>query len=154
MKTQQATGTRAMDGFEIERFRLILTIRLDEAMTFLDRVQDEAWSGDSDCPKDTGDLGAATLSRETLFQQASERRLAVRMIETALARIRQGTFGVCTACGEGITPRRLYALPWARYCFRCQEDLEQQTDKSSNEGSAGWSRSTWRDDADSPLAGS
>jgi DnaK suppressor protein len=153
MKTQPATGTRAMDGFEIERFRQILTIRLDEAMTFLDRLQDEC-SGDTDCPKDSGDLGATTLSRETLFQQASERRLAVRMIETALARIQQGTFGVCTACGEGITPRRLYALPWARYCFRCQEDLEAQTDKSSNEGSAGWSRSTWRDDLDAPLTSS
>jgi RNA polymerase-binding transcription factor DksA len=48
------------------------------------------------------------------------------MTEAALARIQQGTFGVCVACGDDINPRRIDALPWTQYCLRCQQGFEQE----------------------------
>jgi len=47
-------------------------------------------------------------------------RLA-RAIEEALARIRQGTFGVCQVCKRPISKARLEAVPWTRLCRECKE---------------------------------
>jgi RNA polymerase-binding transcription factor len=45
----------------------------------------------------------------------------LRAIEEALARIRQGTYGVCEACKQAISKARLKAVPWTRYCRECKE---------------------------------
>ncbi len=42
-------------------------------------------------------------------------------IDAALNRIRDGSFGKCCRCGRKISERRLEALPFARYCVRCEE---------------------------------
>jgi DnaK suppressor protein len=45
----------------------------------------------------------------------------LRMIDEALDRIESGDYGICLACDESIAEKRLNALPWARYCIKCQE---------------------------------
>jgi DnaK suppressor protein len=47
----------------------------------------------------------------------------LRLIEQALDRIRSGDYGTCLACEEPIPPKRLHALPWAKYCVPCQEEV-------------------------------
>jgi len=73
-------------------------------------------------------------------QNAAERELAIRNLDresnllrnvrAALARIDEGTFGVCMHCEEDISIKRLNAVPWAPYCIQCQEIA----DKSQEEG--------------------
>jgi DnaK suppressor protein len=46
----------------------------------------------------------------------------LRMVEEALDRLESGDYGVCLACDEPIAEKRLQALPWARYCVKCQEE--------------------------------
>ena len=50
----------------------------------------------------------------------------LRLIEEALDRIRSKDYGTCLACDEPIPPKRLLALPWARYCVSCQEEIGTQ----------------------------
>jgi DnaK suppressor protein len=45
----------------------------------------------------------------------------LRAIEEALARIEQGTFGVCETCQRPISVARLNAVPWTRLCRDCKE---------------------------------
>ena len=45
----------------------------------------------------------------------------LRLIEEALDRLDSGDYGVCFSCEEPIPPKRLLAVPWARYCVGCQE---------------------------------
>ncbi len=45
-------------------------------------------------------------------------------IEAALARIADGSYGICTDCGEEIGPARLKAYPAAERCLPCQEKNE------------------------------
>ena len=45
----------------------------------------------------------------------------LRMVEEALDRLESGDFGVCLSCEEPIAPKRLQAIPWARYCVTCQD---------------------------------
>lgn len=71
-----------------------------------------------------GDLiGQANADTEAELQirsyQADGRLL--RAIEEALARIRQGTYGVCELCNQPIAQARLEAVPWKRLCRECKE---------------------------------
>ena len=47
----------------------------------------------------------------------------LRLVEEALDRMQSGDFGMCLACEQPIPPKRLQALPWARYCVPCQEAI-------------------------------
>ncbi len=49
----------------------------------------------------------------------------LRAIEEALTRIRDGTFGVCKACGQRISKARLEAVPWTRLCRECKEEQQR-----------------------------
>jgi DnaK suppressor protein len=69
-------------------------------------------------------------------QFATERDLAVslinreselaRRVERALRRIQDGTYGVCLACENGISEKRLQAVPWAELCLACQERSDRK----------------------------
>ena len=68
-------------------------------------------------------------------QNAAERELAIRnldrdsnmlrQIRRALARIADGSYGVCLHCEEDISPKRVNAVPWAAFCIKCQEQVDR-----------------------------
>jgi len=68
-------------------------------------------------------------------QLAGERELAIRnldrdsnmmrQIRRALARIEDGSYGVCLHCEEDISPKRVNAVPWAAFCIKCQEQVDR-----------------------------
>jgi DnaK suppressor protein len=45
-------------------------------------------------------------------------------VESALAKMKEGTFGICEECDETIPQKRLDAVPWARMCVKCQSKAE------------------------------
>ncbi len=47
----------------------------------------------------------------------------LRMVEEALDRLESGDYGACLNCEEPIPAKRLQAVPWARYCVKCQEEI-------------------------------
>ena len=47
-------------------------------------------------------------------------------VVAALARITDGTYGVCVDCAEDIGVKRLDAYPTAKRCIRCQTHYERQ----------------------------
>ena len=70
---------------------------------------------------DEHDPEGATIAFErsqvgALVQQAEAHLVE---IDAALARIDDGTYGVCEVCGRDIGPARLEALPAARTCIGC-----------------------------------
>jgi DnaK suppressor protein len=50
----------------------------------------------------------------------------LRMVEEALDRLSRGDYGVCDRCEEPIPEKRLRAIPWAKYCVSCQEQISRQ----------------------------
>jgi DnaK suppressor protein len=56
----------------------------------------------------------------------------LRNVRAALDRIDEKSFGVCLHCEEDSSPKRLAAVPWARFCILCQ-DL---ADRSQYEGAS------------------
>ena len=47
----------------------------------------------------------------------------LREVSDALRRIDVGQYGICMECEEPISPKRLDAVPWAKYCVTCQEAI-------------------------------
>ena len=65
------------------------------------------------------------ISHEEVFlvQPSSTDWAKLQLVDEALARLHTGFYGSCLACERPIPPRRLQALPWARYCAKCQEQI-------------------------------
>jgi len=51
-------------------------------------------------------------------------------IDRSLRAMSEGSYGVCTRCGEPIAVKRLQIIPWAAYCVGCQERFESAHEES------------------------
>jgi RNA polymerase-binding transcription factor len=51
----------------------------------------------------------------------NEAQYTVQLIDAALARIKNGDYGICAKCGEEIPEKRLEALPYVTTCVKCAE---------------------------------
>lgn len=74
---------------------------------------------------DIVDRANNSYNREFMFSLSDNEREILRLVDRALARIEEGTYGTCRNCSRHIGPPRLLAVPWARYCIDCQELAEQ-----------------------------
>jgi RNA polymerase-binding protein DksA len=66
--------------------------------------------------KDPADTAADESERDIFFAELAMERNSLEEIEAALQRIRRGTYGICEATGKPISPDRLRAIPWTRFC--------------------------------------
>jgi DnaK suppressor protein len=76
-----------------------------------------------DCPSDEGDLSQQHHEEWIFLNRNTIDMKLLREISGALHRIDQETYGVCAECNEPISSKRLDAVPWARYCITCQEEI-------------------------------
>ncbi len=76
---------------------------------------------------DSGDVAAYSYSKEVLMGLGENERTKLRLVEEALAKIDEGTYGVCERCEEAIPVKRLELLPFTRYCVQCQTELETES---------------------------
>jgi len=75
---------------------------------------------------DQADVGSTTLERDHEMSLANNARDMLDQIERALARIDDGTYGVCESCGNAIGKGRLQAFPRATLCVSCKEREERR----------------------------
>jgi RNA polymerase-binding protein DksA len=60
---------------------------------------------------------------EVLLAIDEEAKQTVQLIDAALARIKDGGYGICAKCGKEIPEKRLSALPYITTCVSCAEQL-------------------------------
>ena len=70
------------------------------------------------------DLASSLEGREMIFQLTSRDRNELRLIEDALFRINEGTYGACESCEKKISLKRLQIMPLTALCIDCQEAAE------------------------------
>jgi DnaK suppressor protein len=114
-----------MDKKKLDSFKKRLETRQQELRRMVSRTQQDGRSADEDTAQDIADRAASSYTKEFLFHQSNNDRQLLQMVDAALSRIREGTFGECISCGKEINPKRLEAVPWTRHCIECQEKLEQ-----------------------------
>jgi DnaK suppressor protein len=103
--------------------------RLTDAVSFLER--DNAGSIEDELGEVSGggvdnhmaDTASATFDRELEDGLEEGVQQTLVDVEAALARIEDGSFGICEICGKPIGAERLAAIPWARFCIDDQRRL-------------------------------
>ena len=72
------------------------------------------------------DAASDSFERDFSLGLASSEMDIVRQIDVALRKIEESNYGICDSCQKLIPRRRLDALPYVRFCMKCQEKLEKQ----------------------------
>jgi DnaK suppressor protein len=73
---------------------------------------------------DVGDQALMDLEREMGISLLEMRNRKRQMIDEALTRLHEGTYGICAECGIEISEKRLAAVPFAKLCVDCQARQE------------------------------
>ena len=79
-----------------------------------------------DVPSDEGDLSQHHHEEWIFLNRNTIDMKLLREIADALHRLDHDTYGICMECEEPISPKRLDAVPWARYCVTCQEAISNR----------------------------
>jgi DnaK suppressor protein len=94
----------------------------------------------SDQSGDSADVAFDTGSDEISTQLAELEARELSQIERALARIKQGSYGVCEVCQTKIPVARLNALPYSTTCIDCQREMETYPGGGNWRGNADWEK--------------
>ena len=114
-----------MDKKRLDYYKKKLQTRRDELVRGIARTQQEGREADEDPTVDLADKAANSYTKEFLFGQTHNERALLQLVDDALARIRDESFGECVSCHQELQQKRLEAVPWTRYCISCQEKVEQ-----------------------------
>ncbi len=71
------------------------------------------------------DQAAYSYTKEFLMSLGDSERKMLKEVDSALSKLKGGSFGECEMCNEPIAEKRLLAVPFARYCLSCQEKKER-----------------------------
>jgi len=115
---------------DLEHFRELLLAKRRELVGDMSSMEREALNAGggsnlSNLPVHMADMGTDNYEQEFTLGLVEKDRALLREINHALAKIQNGTYGICEATGKPIGKPRLEAKPWARYSIEHARKLEQ-----------------------------
>jgi len=114
-----------MDKKKVEFFKRRLLAKQGELLRLVTNSEKDGREADEEATQDIADKAANSYTKEFLFHQSDENRRVLQLVNEALERMQEGTYGQCVACEEEVQQKRLEAVPWARHCIECQEKQDQ-----------------------------
>ncbi len=121
-----------MTSIDTEHFRHVLleakqrvehaiaTLRDEHPGSLDDEVEEVATTSDNHL----AETASATLGREIDYTLGDNAEQVLSEIDAALQRIEDGTYGICSNCGNEIPRERLEANPWVSLCIDCKRKAE------------------------------
>jgi DnaK suppressor protein len=101
-----------------EELKLELEQRLSDLQSRLSSIKRDVTRSHSG---DSAEQAQERENDEVVDAIGNETAQSIRVIQAALARIDDGTYGLCENCGEDIAPARLSAVPEATRCVNCAD---------------------------------
>jgi len=77
-------------------------------------------------PKDLADIASDDIDRKMIEAIGAQELKRLKLIESALTRIKQGRYGHCIKCSKRIPQDRLIAIPYALMCIECKSEDERR----------------------------
>src|SRR5437016_1733052 len=114
-----------MDKKKAELYRKKLRAKQDELLKLVSKSEQDGREADEEATQDIADKAANSYTKEFLFHQSDDNRRLLQLVEEALTRVEEGSYGECVACHDEVQQKRLDAVPWAQHCIECQEKHEQ-----------------------------
>jgi len=122
----QGKATVKFPAADLKEFRKRLLDARAKAALGADAMKATGFNEAEDHEADGGDGTNQTLRLQALGQMGNINR-TIQQIEEALHRIDDGTYGVCTVCGQLIRKPRLLNQPFVMTCMECQNEMERST---------------------------
>ena len=120
----QGKTTGKFPAADLKEFRRRLLDARATATSGADAMRATGFNMSEDREADGGDGTNQTLRLQALGQVGNIQR-TLQQIEEALHRIDEGTYGVCTVCGQLIRKPRLLNQPFVLTCMECQSEMEK-----------------------------
>lgn len=114
-----------MDKRKLKTHRDLLLARREGLFRQVTEAEMSSRERDAEATQDPADMAANAYTKELLISMSANDRRMLDMIDEALKRVEAGDYGECVNCGEAVSEKRLAAVPWARYCVKCQ-DLQER----------------------------
>jgi len=109
---------------DLKDFRKRLLAARVRATNGVDALRSASFNESDDREVDGGDGTNQTLRLQALGQVGNINRV-IQQIDEALHRVDDGTYGVCTSCGQLIRKPRLLNQPFVLTCMECQSEMER-----------------------------
>jgi DnaK suppressor protein len=110
-----------MNKTELNKYKAMLEAKQSELSAGLRNREDIAIEKTPDALDEVQLAGERELAIRNLDRESN----LLRNVKGALARIADGSYGVCLHCDEDIKVKRLDAVPWAKFCIHCQEAADR-----------------------------
>src|SRR5215468_1585572 len=128
-----STSTKSAARPKVAHYKKILEKKAEEVRNSLAAQKASQLVHRLDIPSDEGDLSQQSHEEWIFLNRNTLEMKLLREVEDALRRIENGTYGVCHECEEPISTKRLDAVPWAKYCVTCQEEIAARTARGEYE---------------------
>ena len=120
----QGKSTVKFPASDLKDFRKRLIEARAAALSGVNAMKATGFNEAEDHESDGGDGTNQTLRLQALGQMGNINR-TIQQIEEALHRIDDGSYGVCTVCGQLIRKPRLLNQPFVLTCMECQSEMER-----------------------------
>ena len=124
-KRTQGKSTVKFPASDLKDFRNRLMEARARALSGVNAMKATGFNEADDHEADGGDGTNQTLRLQALGQMGNINR-TIQQIDEALHRIDDGTYGVCTSCGQLIRKPRLLNQPFVLTCMKCQSAMERE----------------------------
>jgi len=112
-----------MNKKDTEYFKELLTNRLEDLLSQADDTVSGMTTPKENFPDPT-DRASLESDRNFMLRIRDRESKLIKKIKKALARIENGTFGICEKCSEDISKQRLIARPVTTQCIDCKTKEE------------------------------
>ena len=120
----QGKSTIKFPAQDLKEFKRRLLDARVAALNGVSVMKATGFNESDDHEADGGDGTNQTLRLQALGQVGNINR-TIQQIDEALHRIEDGTYGVCTSCGQLIRKPRLINQPFVLTCMECQSAMER-----------------------------
>ncbi len=111
---------------DLKRFKKMLEDSRIAILANARKTMEEESNFDTDDLPDEIDQASSEYAQSMAFRLRDREKFLLKKIDKALARIEDGTFGICERCEEPISAKRLEARPVTTLCIRCKEEQEKK----------------------------
>jgi len=126
-------AVKKLSDEKLKHYEDIIRTELRESVAYIENINKEQSVGARESSGDLSsyayhqaDQGSDTnLMEQTVMMMEGERE-KIRLLNDAMRRIADGSYGICEMCGEYIQDTRLEVIPYAIYCVSCKEKSEDK----------------------------
>ena len=112
-------------NMKINAIRKKLMKQREELLSEAGQTINSKLGADKQSFPDPTDQAAAELDNNFMLRLRGREQKLLKKIDEAIARIDEGSYGICESCGGQISLKRLEARPVTTLCIECKTEQEE-----------------------------